>query len=235
MSQNRSSAVMAQRAEPHDSLDDFPTQPWGVRALLEHVIATWLPFDADRKVAMTCWEPASNRGYMSKALKEYFRIVRTSDVFDYSCDPLTVDVQDSVCDFLIEGLESDVLKKNGARWVISNPPFRLAEEFIARALRVRDVRGVAMLVRTGFLEGVGRYERLYRPRPPSVVAHFTERLPLVRGRVDPVVSTATAYCWLVWMPGVPPQPPLWIPPCRRRLESASDYPSPALVAAETAP
>lgn len=38
MSQNTSHAVMAQRAEAHDSLDDFPTPPWATRALIEHVI-----------------------------------------------------------------------------------------------------------------------------------------------------------------------------------------------------
>lgn len=30
--QNRSSAVMQQRAEPHNSLDDFPTPPWATKA-----------------------------------------------------------------------------------------------------------------------------------------------------------------------------------------------------------
>jgi hypothetical protein len=33
VTQNRSSAVMQQRSEPHDSLDDFPTPPWATRAL----------------------------------------------------------------------------------------------------------------------------------------------------------------------------------------------------------
>ena len=38
MEQNTSHAVMAQRHESLDSLDDFPTPPWATRALLEHVI-----------------------------------------------------------------------------------------------------------------------------------------------------------------------------------------------------
>jgi hypothetical protein len=36
--QNTSHAVMAQRNEAKDSLDDFPTPPWATRTLLEHVI-----------------------------------------------------------------------------------------------------------------------------------------------------------------------------------------------------
>ena len=38
MSQNTSHAVMAQRTESPDSLDDFPTPPWATRAFVEHVL-----------------------------------------------------------------------------------------------------------------------------------------------------------------------------------------------------
>jgi hypothetical protein len=36
--QNTSHAVMAQRFEALDSLDDFPTPPWATRALCEKLI-----------------------------------------------------------------------------------------------------------------------------------------------------------------------------------------------------
>ena len=228
MSQNTSHAVMAQRAEPHDSLDDFPSPPWCVRALIQYVI--WPNLDihvgARRLKDMTCWEPASNRGYMAKALQDYFRIVRTSDIYDYSMDPATVDVQGSVHDFLIEGAEDRVMTAHGADWVITNPPFRLAAQFVARAWKVKNVKGVAMLTRTAFLEGVERYETLFKLNPPSFVAQFVERVPMVRGRLDGEASTATSYCWLVWMEGVEGTRLVWIPPCRKRLERAGDYPPP---------
>ena len=51
--QNTSHAVMAQRVEAKDSLDDFPTPPWATRALIEHVIER----EADVK-EMTAFEPA---------------------------------------------------------------------------------------------------------------------------------------------------------------------------------
>ena len=37
--QNKSHAVMAQRTEPSDSQDFFPTPPWATRALMEHVLS----------------------------------------------------------------------------------------------------------------------------------------------------------------------------------------------------
>jgi hypothetical protein len=77
--QNTSHAVMAQRAELKNSLDDFPTPPWATRALVEHVIAS-----KDSLSSMTCLEPACGRGHMSVTLAHYFRDVASFDVFDYS-------------------------------------------------------------------------------------------------------------------------------------------------------
>jgi hypothetical protein len=61
--------------------------------------------------------------------------------------------------------------------------------------------------------------------PPSRFAQFTERVPMLRGRLERKASTATGYAWLVWLKdnSAPPRL-LWVPPCRRRLERHSDYP-----------
>ena len=108
-------------------------------------------------------------------------------------------------------------------WVITNPPFRLAEEFVIRSFDVAR-HGVAMLVRTVFLESVGRYNRLFRNAPPSQFAQFVERVPMVKGRLDGKASTATGYAWLVWNLGESDDPKVvWIPPCRKRLEKRDDY------------
>lgn len=221
MSQNISHAVMQQRAEPHDSLDDFPTQPWATRALMEHVIIPQMGLTARAKLReQTVWEPACNRGHMSIPLRDYFGAVRTSDIHDYDSPE-----QDRVVDFLYPGSESPVIEARGADWIITNPPFRLAEQFIDRARQIKGWQGTAVIVRTAFLEGVGRYERLYALNPPTIVAQFTERVPMVKGRLTATGSTATAYCWLVWIANANPKPMLWIPPCRRKLERTGDYPS----------
>lgn len=200
MTQNTSNAVMATRVEPADSLDDFPTPPWGTRALCEHVIH-------DRVGCASVLEPAVNRGHMIRPLEEYFSAVYASDIHDYGYG------------FRVR----DFLEPVGSRcdWVITNPPFKLAEAFIARAL-VRAHIGIAMLVRAQFLESVGRYERLFSKNPPSIIAQFSERLPMVKGRYDPKASTATAYCWLVWVQGETETRYMWIPPCRKDLERETD-------------
>jgi hypothetical protein len=85
--------------------------------------------------------------------------------------------------------------------------------------------GVAMLTRTVFIESVGRYERLFKLNPPSRFAQFTERVPMVKGRVDKKASTATGYAWLVWEKshlGCGSEL-VWIPACRKSLEQPDDY------------
>lgn len=218
--QNRSSAVMQQRSEPHDSLDFFPTPAWATRALIEHVLigGGWR---ADTLAAMSCWEPACGEGHMARPLKEYFRFVHASDVHDYSA---AWPGQDRLCDFLFPGSEPPSLRR-GVDWVITNPPFRLASDFVLRGLEIAKT-GVAVLVRTAFIEGVERYQTLYQRHRPAIFAPFAERVPMFKGRVDPKGSTATSYCWLVWSKA-PHQAGRcevrWIPSCRRSLERPGDY------------
>jgi hypothetical protein len=206
MTQNRSSAVMQQRSEPHTSLDDFPTPPWATRALCEDLHSRHLIQN------QTCREPAANRGHMVRPLEEYFDFVPRSDIFDYGAGY-------PVQDYLFGPAPSPV------DWTITNPPFRLAEQFIERALETSHI-GVAVIVRTAFLEGVGRYKNLFTKHRPKAVMQFTERVVMHKGKLSAKGSSATAYCWIVWEHRHLGQTEFgWIAPCRKRLERASDYPN----------
>jgi hypothetical protein len=205
MPQNTSHAVMAQRVEEADSLDDFPTPPWATRAFLSH-------YFADENLSeSSAWEPACGRGHMAQVLNEYFATVRGTDVFDYAYG----EVQD-----FLTGLAA----LRSVDWVITNPPFRLAEEFLQRGRQVAR-KGVALLTRTVFLESIGRYERVFKNAPPSKVLQYTERVPMVKGRLDQKASTATGYAWLVWDFAAEGKGTAldWIPPSRRRFEKEIDY------------
>jgi hypothetical protein len=73
-----------------------------------------------------------------------------------------------------------------------------------------------MLVRTQWIEGIGRYDKLFRDRAPALYAPFVERVPMVKGRWDPNASTATSYAWFVWCRRTDAPPRIfWIPPGRR--------------------
>lgn len=216
MSQNTSSAVMAQRVEPPDSLDFFPTPPWATRALLEHVVIGH-GWGAHELAALRCWEPACGEGDMARPLAEYFGTVTATDVHDYGFG--------GVHDFLM-GYLPPGLGRARPDFVVTNPPFRLAADFVARGRAIAR-QGVAVLVRTAFLEGAARWRDLYAVDPPALVAPFVERVPMFKGRLDAAGSTATSYAWFVWSrrPGaaLPGTRLVWIPPCRRDLERPGDY------------
>lgn len=67
---------------------------------------------------------------MAKVLKEYFGEVQASDVHAYGYGTLR--------DYLAVPYEA-----NAVDWVITNPPFRLAEEFIQRSLMPMIVSAAA--------------------------------------------------------------------------------------------
>lgn len=202
--QNTSHAVMAQKQRPAEDdlfgrLGYFPTPPWATRALTRHV----LPLirgttDCSR---LNVAEPAAGEGHMAEVLRESFGTVLASDIHDYGAGY-------EVRDFLTGEVPA-------TDWVITNPPFHLAEEFADRALN-HVVEGVALLVRSVWAEGGGRYERLFRDRPPTAIAQFCERVPMVLGRWDPNASTATGYAWFVWCFGGEGTRFLWIPPGQRK-------------------
>lgn len=213
MPQNTSSAVMQQRHEPDGSLDDFPTPPWAARALFEHVLMsrTGLRFTEAELRQHSGLEPACGRGHVLRVMREHLGFVTGSDVHNYGHGATNV-----VMSYL------DPEHPSFTDWTITNPPFKLAEPFIDRALAHSSI-GVAMLVRSAFLEGSGRHRRLFRDRPPTVVAQFVERVPMHRSRLLKKGKTATAYCWLVWVKNAEPRPFLWVPPCRKQLERFGDY------------
>lgn len=208
MSQNTSHAVMAQRVEARDSLDFFPTPPWATRALINDVLGA-------ENCRGTAWEPACGAGHMSAVLAETFGRVFRSDVHDYGVGAV-------IGSFVGEGADRAECPFRPA-WIITNPPFNLAMDFAERAIGEATV-GVALLVRSTWIEGVARYERIFSRTPPAIVAPFVERVPMVKGRWDPNATTATAYAWIIWRTGAPTERTemRWVPPGRRRALTRAD-------------
>lgn len=222
MTQNRSTAVMQRRVEPHTSLDDFPTPPWATRALID-----WLRKNCRLPVNPLVCEPAANRGFMVKPIAEEFQNVRASDVHDYGCGY-------EVNDYLFgEPKPADI--------TITNPPFRLAEEFVTQAMKSGGI--VCMFLRSAFVEGEGRYSRLFSRLPPTDILTFSERVVLWKGLLlDPEVriyrydrrsgdctyakpTSATSYSWFVWTAVKYHTRFHFIPPgTRKLLTHPGDYP-----------
>lgn len=172
-------------------LDYFPTPPWAARAggeLVRHL-------DPE---ALTIWEPACGEGHMAAALAESFLVFATDihpfgygEPYDFLGDSL-----EPIADFLDDAVDRGEV----VDWIVTNPPFRTAGDFIRLGLR-RARRGVAMLLRVQFLEGVGRYRLLHGAEPLTACAVFAERVPMTLGRWDPAQASATCYAWFLWRKG----------------------------------
>ena len=204
-------ALMSSRHEPDDSLDYFPTPPWATRALVDAVLGR--SGHSASFHAQTAWEPACGEGHMAEVLRESFASVVATDVHDYGYG-------DRLLDFL--SADADAVE---ADWIITNPPFGdQAEAFVLKALDRARI-GVAMFLRLQWLESIGRYERVFEPHPPAVIAQFAERVPLYKGKWEPRGTTATAYLWIVWLKrasGPRRTEFLWIPPGQREGLSRGD-------------
>ncbi len=146
---------------------------------------------------------------MAEVLREYFAFVVPTDIHDYGYG-------DRTSDFLADEFSTD------CDWIVTNPPFGKAEQFALKAIEHARV-GVALFARLQWLETVGRFERLFRDRPPTQIAFFCERVNLCMGRWKPDGHTATAHVWLLWVKSRPPRAPFWIPPgCRKTLTRLDD-------------
>jgi len=210
---NTSTAVMQRRHDPLDSLDDFPTPPWGSRLFLAEVLE---PRFGDLS-KLTAWEPTCNRGYMARPMAEVFGRVIATDIADYGWEG-----QQGRCDFL-KGRVPDEVAENGVDVVMMNPPFAKAEEMVLRALALKPRAGVVIIARSAFLEGEDRLDRLFGKHPLYLVAQSSQRIPMVRGQYDPQVGSATAYSWFVWKTDYAGDPLLiWTPKFRDRYKRKSD-------------
>lgn len=167
------------------ALNYFPTPLWAARAggeLIQRIDpGPW-----------SVWEPACGQGHMAEGLAGYFAEVVASDIHPHA--PLGGRAPGRVVDFL--SAEAEGL--GPVDWVVTNPPFRLAEAFVRVGLQ-RARRGVAILARLAFFETDTRYPLFFGETPLRVVAPFFERVPMHLGAWRPSGGTATAYAWFVWL------------------------------------
>lgn len=110
--------------------DDFYATPRSAVEQLLHV----------EKFFGGIWEPACGDGAISKVLQEAGHEVVSTDLVDRGYGVSGVD-------FLME-------RTTPCRSIVTNPPFKLATDFVRRALSLEPTpHKVAMLLKIGFLEG----------------------------------------------------------------------------------
>jgi len=133
------------------------------------------------------WEPACGPGSIVRTLRAAGYRVAASDIIDYGCSNATSGV-----DFL-----SLRRAPAGVTAIITNPPYKFANEFVRRALAL--VPRVAMLLPLRFLEGRARSDIIDGGRLARIHV-FINRIPMMH-RQDwrgPRAGNAHAFAWFIW-------------------------------------
>ena len=148
----------------------------------EHDFYATYPEAIDRlfeveKFPDTIWEPACGMGHLSKRMIELGKKVYSTDL---------------------------KATENPYGAVITNPPYKIALEFIEKALDISDEgTKVAMFLKLTFLEGKRR-KPFFQTNPPRKIHVFSSRAVVAKGGDFTVAQTngnAIAYAWFVWEKG----------------------------------
>ena len=158
-------------------LDLYETPAAATEALLQ---VEQLPF--------RIWEPACGRGAIVNVLRAAGHRVIASDIAFY--DPTHFAGRD----FLLEPLPPQY------EAIITNPPYQLAEEFVAHSLDICPL--VIMLLRLAFLESERR-RAILEDRGLARIHVFRNKLPMMHrdGWEGRKAASNMAFAWFVWSRG----------------------------------
>ena len=173
--------------------DYYATPPEATRVLLDNF---------GLNDCLTIYEPACGEGHISKELKRWFENINLYPNI-YSSDLIDRGYGVGGIDFL----EFNPDKKYDC--IITNPPFKLSQEFIEKALKISN-KYVIMFAKIQLLEGVAR-KKLFDKFPPKYIYVFTNRVnPLRNG--SPVDengkkwASTMCFAWFVWEIGFDGEP-----------------------------
>lgn len=171
-------AIWSRRSNARDRVNEekdhfYPTPPNAVRALLRV-----------ERFQGAIWEPACGDGAISNVPIENGHEVISTDLVARG--------------FGLPGVDFLMETKSMAPNIITNPPYKLATEFVEHALKLASGK-VAMLLRLAFLEGKRR-KAMFDSSPLARVWVFSERIRMQKGRQATKSDTGgmIAYAWFVW-------------------------------------
>jgi len=158
--------------------DYYATEPKALELLLEL-----------EKFNNNVWECACGEGYLSRVLKKAGYNGRNSDIVDRGYG--------EVYNFL------DITNQAWNGDIITNPPYKYAQEFIEKALFIIPTGNkVAMFLKIQFLESKRRKE-LFRADPPKIIYVASSRLNCAMNGdfIKYSHNSAVAYAWFIWEKG----------------------------------
>jgi hypothetical protein len=183
---NRRKAGVLVDKENREKDDYYNTPQEAVFSLLER-----------EKFLGAIWEPACGEGHISEALSARGYEVISTDLVDRGYGTPRVD-------FL---METKPLASN----IITNPPFKLASQFIINSLNLTTGK-VAMFLPLSYLSSQGRKRDIWDCTPIKTVYVFSHRVASHRnGKKTGKGGGMINFAWYVWEHGYTGRPMIeWI-------------------------
>jgi len=150
--------------------DYYPTPPSTTLALMRRELFVG-----------TVWECACGDGRMAKVIKEYNPVYATDIRTDLGYGE--------------GGLDFLTMNKSVSN-IITNPPYKLGQQFLERALVLAEKK-VALLLKLVFLESETR-RSLLKNSPLKTVYVFSKRQKIYKNGDEGKNSGLIAYAWFVW-------------------------------------
>jgi hypothetical protein len=161
--------------------DFYATNPKSVRTFL----------DNHKIESDSFYEPCCGQGHISKVLKEYF-----PEAQHYATDLVDRGYGIGGIDFLENG------QRATADWIVTNPPYSLAKEFVDESLKCAN-KGVAMFLKIQFLEGQVRKD-WFKTTPLKYVYVFSARQDTwndgqeLNPKTGKKWANTMCFAWFVW-------------------------------------
>lgn len=155
------------------------------------------------------FEPSCGQGHLSKWLLNNGYDVLSSDLIDRSFGYSGVDFfQIKNQNSLFGEYDFDNVLDKWAGYdcfdIVTNPPYNKATEYVQHALDIIPNGGhIILFLKTTFLEGKERKEKIYDINPPRFIYQFSERVVCAKNgefcdKDGKRISSAVAYAWFIW-------------------------------------
>lgn len=182
-----------EKTSEREPFDAYFTPKWVVNRLLEKV---QLPTDG-------LWiEPAAGRGDVIKTVNSFYGYhnmpqswcaIEIQEKFKPDLEnSFPIGQRDNISNVLIKDFAKIGISDIGAipKIIITNPPYRLAMNFIKKSLELKPDY-IIMLLRLNFLASAER-QSFFKNNMPDV--YVLPDRPIFKGKH----SDPTEYCWMVW-------------------------------------
>lgn len=179
-----------------DALDYYATPPWEVENILREIQIK----DLSESLIL---DPGCGGGHLIDGILKVYPNARIIGTDVQPRDDKIKEAHKTV-DYR-SGLEFDFLSDSypieKCDYVIMNPPFKTIIPFVLHSLDIAE-KGVLMLARIQFLEGVERYEKVLKSNPPTDIYVYIDRIACYKGGdFGEKPNSIQCYAWFYWDKG----------------------------------